>query len=280
MAKVYKVYIGVGHGGSDPGAVYGSHKEKNYALDIANACTAELKRHGVTVMQSRTSDVTETSTAKVKECNAFGADVAVDLHLNSTAKHNADGFEVYHTLSGGEGKKLAQCIETAVKELGQNSRGLKIKANSSGKDYFVFIRDTKCPALLVECAFIDTKDVQIVDTLAERQKMGVAIAHGILAYLGIAIKLEKASAATAEENVNVTLPVLKRGAGKSYQVMRVQLCLNQMGYTGADGKALTVDGDFGKNTEAAIKKLQAAHDITPNGKMNAKTWRALLVFRK
>ena len=204
-----KVYIGVGHGGSDPGAVYGSHKEKNYALDIANACTAELKRHGVTVMQSRTSDVTETSTAKVKECNAFGADVAVDLHLNSTAKHNADGFEVYHTLSGGEGKKLAQCIETAVKELGQNSRGLKVKANSSGKDYFVFIRDTKCPALLVECAFIDSADVKIVDTLAERQAFGKAIAKGILAYLGIAVKLEKESDIVAFSFLYVDLGVTR-----------------------------------------------------------------------
>ena len=35
-----KIYVGVGHGGSDPGAVSGKHIEKNYALDIANACTA------------------------------------------------------------------------------------------------------------------------------------------------------------------------------------------------------------------------------------------------
>lgn len=279
-----KVYIGVGHGGSDPGAVYGSHKEKNYALDIANACTAELKRHGVTVMQSRTSDVTETSTAKVKECNAFGADVALDFHLNTGG---GDGFEVYHTLSGGEGKKLAQCIETAVKELGQNSRGLKVKANSSGKDYFVFIRDTKCPALLVECAFIDSDDVKIVDTLAERQAFGKAIAKGILVYLGIAYKVETSSGSSAStttvkiENVTVTLPQLLRGADNpDYQVKKVQSCLNLMGWTGADGKPLEVDGDFGANTEAAIKKLQAAHNITADGKMNAKTWRALLVFKK
>lgn len=32
-----KVYIGVGHGGADPGAVSGSHKEKVYALDIATS---------------------------------------------------------------------------------------------------------------------------------------------------------------------------------------------------------------------------------------------------
>lgn len=278
-----KVYIGVGHGGSDPGAVSGMHREAAYALDISAACTTELRRHGVTVMQSRTTDVTEKAAAKIAECNAYAPDIALDIHLNSGG---GDGFEIFHSIADGKGKTLAQNIETAVKAIGQNSRGVKTRTNSSGKDYFGFIRQTNCPAVLVECAFIDTKDVQIVDTLAERQKMGVAIAHGILAYLGIAVKAAASSgnsAATAPrpENVVVSLPHLARGL-KNYdwQVMRVQLCLNQMGYTGADGKALTVDGDFGANTEAAIKKLQAAHDITPDGKMNAKTWRALLVFRK
>lgn len=38
-----KVYIGVGHGGSDPGAVSGSHKEKVYALDIATSQHRNLR---------------------------------------------------------------------------------------------------------------------------------------------------------------------------------------------------------------------------------------------
>lgn len=278
-----KVYIGVGHGGSDPGAVSGKHVEKNYALDIATACTAELKRHGVLVMQSRTSDVKEKSEEKVKECNNYNPDVALDIHLNAGG---GDGFEVYHAVNGSEGKALAKAIEKAVTaETGQNSRGVKIKKNSSGKDYFVFIRDTKCPALLIECAFIDSKDVQSVDTLAERQKFGKAIAHGVLDYLGISIKAEKPSGGSAVvvklPDVAVQLPQLGRGLDNpEYQVKRVQLCLNEMGHTGADGKPLTVDGDFGANTEAAVKKLQAAHNIPTDGRMTAKTWRALLVFKR
>ena len=277
-----KIYVGVGHGGSDPGAVSGKHIEKNYALDIANACTAELRRRGVEVMQSRTSDITESTAAKVAECNKFNPDLAADIHLNAG---EGDGFEVYHTLGYGEGEKLAYCIETAVKELGQNSRGLKIKANSSGRDYFGFIRETKCPALLVECAFIDSADVQAVDTLAERQKFGRAIAHGMLDYLDISVKAEKPSGSSAVvvklPDVAVQLPQLGRGLDNpEYQVKRVQLCLNEMGHTGADGKPLTVDGDFGANTEAAVKKLQKAHNIPTDGRMTAKTWRALLVFKK
>jgi len=272
-----KIYIGVGHGGSDPGAVSGKHKEAAYALDIATACTAELKRHGVQVMQSRTSDVTETAAAKVKECNAYGPDLALDIHLNAGG---GDGFEIFRSVTGGKGQILAQKIEAAVKATGQNSRGVKTKKTSTGKDYFGFVRQTSCPAVLVECAFIDSKDVQAVDTLAERQKMGKAIAHGVLATLGMAVKVEQPAggAAVKVETVAVSLPMLKRGGGESYQVKRVQLCLNQMGYTGADGKALTVDGDFGANTAAAIEKLQKAHGIPASGAMTAQTWRALLVY--
>lgn len=278
-----KVYIGVGHGGSDPGAVSGKHTEKNYALDIANACTAELRRHGVEVMQSRTGDVGERSEEKVRECNSFNPAAAMDIHLNAGG---GDGFEVFHSISGTKGQAFAAAVERSVAaETGQNSRGLKIKKNSSGKDYFVFIRETKCPALLVECAFIDSKDVEIVDTLAERQKFGKAIAHGVLDWLGIPIKAEKPSGSSAVivklPDVAVQLPQLGRGLDNpDYQVKKAQSCLNLMGYTGADGKPLTVDGDFGANTEAAVRKLQAAHNITTDGRMTAKTWRALLVFKK
>ena len=51
MAKKYKVYIGIGHGGSDPGAVANGVKEKNANLVIGMACAEELERHGVEVMQ-------------------------------------------------------------------------------------------------------------------------------------------------------------------------------------------------------------------------------------
>lgn len=280
-----KIYIGVGHGGSDPGAVYGRHQEASYALDIATACTEELRRYGVQVMQSRTTDVTESAKAKITECNAYAPDFALDIHLNAGG---GNGFEVFHSVAGGKGKALAQSIEKAVIAIGQNSRGVKTRTNSAGKDYFGFVRQTNCPALLVECAFVDSADVQIVDTSAERKAFGKAIARGILDYLGIAVKPDKPSGESVKteqesvpENVVVSLPVLSREANApDYQVKRVQMCLAQMGYKGADGNALTIDGDYGKNTEYAVMALQKAHGITPDGRMTAKTWRALLVFAR
>lgn len=78
-----KVYIGVGHGGSDPGAVANGFKEKDLNLAIALACQDELARHGVLVKISRTKDENDTTSAKCAECNAFAPDVAIDFHNNA-----------------------------------------------------------------------------------------------------------------------------------------------------------------------------------------------------
>ena len=61
--------------------------------------------------------------------------------------------------------------------------------NSSGRDYYGFIRETKCPAVICEGFFVDNEtDVQIADSLEEQKAFGTAYAKGILRTLGISIK--------------------------------------------------------------------------------------------
>lgn len=183
-----KVFLGVGHGGTDPGAVANGFKEKNLTLDIALACNNELIRHGVTVLMSRTKDEKDTLQNEVDECNKFKPDLAVDIHINAGG---GDGAEAYYHYKGGKSKTLANDILCEIVSIGQNSRGAKIKQGSDGRDYYGFIRKTNAPAVIVECAFIDNKtDIKILDTLSERQEMGKAIAKGILKTLGIKYKAE------------------------------------------------------------------------------------------
>ena len=185
-----KVYIGVGHGGSDPGAVANGFKEKDLNLAISLACQAELTRHGVTVLISRAKDEAAPLEERIAECNSFAPDLALDIHNNAGG---GDGAEVFHHYGGGTGKTLANNILSEIVAIGQNSRGAKTKLNSSGKDYFGFIRQTNAPAVIVECAFVDSKtDMQVLDTAAEQKAMGVAVAKGILKTLGIAYKAEEA----------------------------------------------------------------------------------------
>ena len=194
-----KVFLGVGHGGSDPGAVANGFNEKDLNLSIALACNAELIRHGVSVQMSRTKDENDTLNDEIKECNAFNPDYAVDIHNNAGG---GDGVEAFYHHGGGKGKTLAENVLAEIVAIGQNSRGAKTKKNSAGKDYFGFIRETKAPAIIVECAFVDNaKDMQIIDTAAEQKAMGIAIAKGILKTLGIAWVAEQKPEPIAKEYV-------------------------------------------------------------------------------
>ena len=193
MSKKPKVFIGVGHGGKDAGAIGNGFEEEDLNLAIALACNEELKRHGVDVLLSRYVDEDDGTNEEVAECNAFAPDLAVDIHNNAGG---GDGVEIFHHYGGGKGKTLAQNILNEIVAIGQNSRGLKTRLNSNGKDYYGFIRSTKAPAIIVECAFIDNAtDIKIIDTDAEQKKMGVAIAKGILKTLGITYKKEESKVA-------------------------------------------------------------------------------------
>lgn len=183
MAK-RKVFLGVGHGGNDSGAV-GVLTEKVINLKMATYCRDYLESAGVLVLMSRTTDENDPLTDEVKECNSFDPDLAVDIHNNAGG---GDGFEAFYSRFGVTGRFLAENIEAEVKKIGQNSRGIKTRLNSSGKDYYGFIRMTKCPAVICEGVFVDNAaDAAAADTDSECKAFGEAYARGILKTLGVKV---------------------------------------------------------------------------------------------
>lgn len=221
MAK--KVYVDAGHGGYDNGAVkYVTEDKVN--LVMALACRDYLKANGVSVKMSRTTDTGTSITKMAKAANEWGADIVVSLHNNAGG---GDGFEVYCSIAGGVGRELAKNIEAEVKKIGQNSRGIKTKKNTSGSDYFGMIRLTDAPAVICEGAFVDNKkDVKAIDTKAEQQAFGYAYARGILKTLGIKDKgLDggKSNSSAAEYKVKVTATALniRAGAGTDHKIVGV-----------------------------------------------------------
>lgn len=184
MAKV-KVFIAVGHGGSDSGAV-GYITEKNVNLVMALAMRDELERHNVLVLMSRTRDENDDVYAEIRECNGFAPVLAIAVHNNAGG---GDGFEAYCHIGGGLSRTAALAIEAEVKKIGQNSRGVKTRTGSDGRDYYAFIRETACPAVICEGVFVDNKkDAAQADTIKEQQAFGIAYAKGVLKALNIPYK--------------------------------------------------------------------------------------------
>lgn len=75
--------------------------------------------------------------------------------------------------------------------------------------------------------------------------------------------------------VNVELRQIQIGSMCS-EVGTVQVLLNQLGFKGKNGRPLTVDRDFGQNVDYAVRLFQKSKDITPDGIVGPKTWKALL----
>ena len=175
-----KVFLGVGHGGNDSGAVK-YLVEKTINLEIAIHCRNLLLSNGIRVLLSREKDENDPLIEEIQECNAFSPDLAVDIHSNAGG---GDGFEAFYYHGGGKSKELAQNIEKEVIAIGQNSRGLKTKLNAQGKDYFGFIRQTKAPAVIVEGFFVDN-EIDSKENQNKLKEFGEAYARGILKTLGV-----------------------------------------------------------------------------------------------
>lgn len=229
-----RVFIGVGHGGKDPGALK-YIKEADANLQMALGLKAELDRHGVTVGISRLKDEDDPLIEEIREANAFAPDVAVECHNNAGG---GDGFEVYHQTNGYATKsiKLAQCIEARVVASGQKSRGVKTRLNGSGTDYFGWCRQVKAPAVLCEGFFVDNAtDSRDYNTAAKQQAFGRVYAWGVLDYLGIAIKPQVDKPAgkpveqpQADKNLLYTVQVGAFASAKSAADLYAKL--DDMGY--------------------------------------------------
>lgn len=201
-----KVFLSAGHGGSDPGAVTNNLKEKDINLHALLACKAELEKHGVEVVCSRVKDENDAVQEEVKEANASGAAIAVSFHANAGG---GDGFEAFYDTDNVLSYKLAQLGEKYVKELGQNSRGIK-----SG-NHLYFVKNITMPAVLFESFFIDNAtDKAIGDTTAEQQAFGKAYAKAILEYLGVNKEVKGYVVRITAHSLNV-----RAGAGVAYKIV-------------------------------------------------------------
>lgn len=177
-----KIWIDAGHGGAQPGACALGYKEKDLTLQIATLLGAELTRCGITVAQTRTTDMDISLDTRGQLANKWGADYFVSVHLNAGG---GKGAETWCSIAGGKSKALAEYIQAELVGLGYVDRGVKTRKGDDGRDYLAVIRQTNMPAVLTEVGFIDSQEDM---TRFDAAKAAQAIAQGICKYAGIAYK--------------------------------------------------------------------------------------------
>lgn len=192
-----------GHGGRDPGAVSGQHKESVINLQIAGKVKDILTDAGVKVVMTRERDVAlgENLAAdlggRVSIANNAKADAFVSIHCNSAVNSTAHGAETLYYPGSEKGKTLAEGIQNCLVKTGLDNRGIKERG-----DLFV-LKHTTMPAVLVEVAFMSHHhDRALLTDPIFQDKAARAIAEGTAAFLGIELP-EVEEQPTDEINVPV-----------------------------------------------------------------------------
>ena len=171
---VYRLALDAGQGGSDPGAVYKDRREKDDTLDLTLAVGDILKKNGIDVYYTRTTDEYETPFKKATDANNSGADLFVSIHRNSSENPNQySGVETLVYSDTGLKAEVARNINNQLEDAGFKNLGVDERKN------LVVLKRTKMPAVLVEAGFINNdKDNYLFDE--EFDSIAQAIADGIL----------------------------------------------------------------------------------------------------
>ncbi|HSQ87285.1 N-acetylmuramoyl-L-alanine amidase [Romboutsia sp.] len=190
LDKKYTVLIDPGHGGKDPGNLgYSSKKkdktinsyEKDLTLEISKKVAGKLSnQNDVQVVITRSEDKFVSLEDRTKMANSQEVDALVSIHMNAeTVGNTAYGIETYYR-SGATDKSqvLAKVVQETIGSY------IKIRDRGVKEDIFQLLRDTKMPAILVECGFItnEKEEQKLLDEQYQNQ-LAEGISQGVLVFL-------------------------------------------------------------------------------------------------
>ena len=194
----YKIVVDPGHGGVDPGAVYGGLQEKDFTLAASLYMADRFEELGIPVVLTRDTDETLSKNERVNRIlNAFGNSDNVIVLSNHINAGGGDGAEVVYALRNDE--TLAKSVLNNIAKEGQNIRSFYQRRLPSDptKDYYFIHRETgKTRPLLIEYGFIDSPKDDIVQLQNNLENYAEAVVKSVADYIGIPYNAPGVSANT------------------------------------------------------------------------------------
>ncbi|MBI5723705.1 MAG: N-acetylmuramoyl-L-alanine amidase, partial [Planctomycetes bacterium] len=176
-----KVVLDAGHGGNDPGTtVAAGHPEKTVNLALASEVAGLLRKRGIEIVMTRTSDRAVDLDDRVNIANRSGASLFVSIHSNSSNNSSVSGYEVIYPASApGQAVKAANCVSQRLSAAGTtrqsvrpDNRGLRVLTN------------TRIPAILVETGYLSNRaEAAKLVSSPYQARLAQAIADGICDFL-------------------------------------------------------------------------------------------------
>lgn len=157
MGKV--IYIDIGHGGSDPGAMYKDILEKDINLQVGQKLEQKLLSLGAIVYLTRYDDydlsVTHTINNKRSDLSRRGnlinkseCDLFLSIHLNAEETGVWKGAQVFYNSKSEKNKEIAEIFQKYFKKELNSTRKAKID------NELYLLKRIERPGVLLELGFL------------------------------------------------------------------------------------------------------------------------------
>lgn len=173
------IILDPGHGGKDPGAIYGGTREKDLNLRVARRCRELLVARGYLAKMTRYDDRYVSLSRRASICNAYDKAIIVSIHFNAWGgSRSVNGIETFYSSSAG--RKLAgQVHRNVVSAVNQKDRGLKFNSK------YKLLTKTKHPTALVELGFMSNPtELRKIRSASMNEKRAQGIVRGLRSYFG------------------------------------------------------------------------------------------------
>lgn len=180
------IIIDPGHGGVDPGTVYGDIYEKDINLQISLSLQKELESYGASVILTREGDYDLSSANatfrkksdfnnRIKLINESNADLYLSMHLNYLNDSRYYGPQVFYKQ---EDVKLATIFQQELNETAKSDRNIKIIPNTT-----YMYEKLQVPGLLIECGFLsNSNEREKLKSSAYQKELSKAISRALIKY--------------------------------------------------------------------------------------------------
>ena len=177
-----KVVIDPGHGGDDSGTI-GAGKarpEKNINLAVALCVADALRKRGVEVTCTRTTDRRVELDDRVAIANRSGANLFVAIHADYSENRANEGHTIITPRVGsGDASLAAGLISPRMASAGSPLHSVRADVRR-----LRVLEATRIPAVLVEMGFLSNpREAARLCSAAYQQQLAQAIADGIADYL-------------------------------------------------------------------------------------------------
>lgn len=151
------IVIDAGHGGNDNGAQIGAEQEKKIVENIANKINSLNKKGEIEIVLLRKDDRFIALSERVLEINKINPSLVISLHVDVSKNINENGVHAYVSKQNDFYEKSMESAKNLVDEVSNEKLA---KGGVKDADSFI-IKNSKCPALLIEIGYLSNENDRI-----------------------------------------------------------------------------------------------------------------------